>query len=138
VLFSVGARLVLPDHAEVLRAFNKNEMVELASSLGVAVPKTVAVNGIEDAQRATRLLKFPVVKPRSSVKTLSDGGVGTTGRPRYARDSEQLVSRYKDPTGICSEMVAQEFVDGEGMGYFALMSHGELRAEFAHRRIRDV
>ena len=26
-LFSVGARLVLPDHADVLRAFNKNEMV---------------------------------------------------------------------------------------------------------------
>jgi predicted ATP-grasp superfamily ATP-dependent carboligase len=34
--------------------------------------------------------------------------------------------------------LAQEFVDGEGMGYFALMCHGELRAEFAHRRIRDV
>jgi predicted ATP-grasp superfamily ATP-dependent carboligase len=35
-------------------------------------------------------------------------------------------------------MVVQEFVDGEGIGYFALMCHGELRAEFAHRRIRDV
>jgi predicted ATP-grasp superfamily ATP-dependent carboligase len=32
----------------------------------------------------------------------------------------------------------QEFVEGEGTGYFALLHHGELRAEFAHRRIRDV
>ena len=138
-LFSVGARLVLPDHADVLKAFSKNEMVQLASSLGVAVPKTLAVNGIEDARNAARLLKFPVVlKPRSSVETQSDGGVRITGRPRYARDCEQLLSQYKDLTRICSRMVAQEFVDGEGIGYFALMCHGELRAEFAHRRIRDV
>lgn len=139
VLYSVGARLVLPDHAAVLRAFNKNEMVGLASSLGVAVPKTLAVNGIEDARKATQLLKFPVVlKPRSSVETQCDGGIRITGRPRYARDSEQLLSRYQALSRICSQMVAQEFVDGEGIGYFALMCHGELRAEFSHRRIRDV
>jgi len=139
VLFSVGARLVLPDHGDVLRAFNKNEMVKLASSLGVAAPRSLAVNSLEDAGKAARLLKFPVVlKPRSSVETRSDGGVRITGRPRYARDAEQLLSRYQDLTRICSQMIAQEFVDGEGVGYFALMSHGELRAEFAHRRIRDV
>ena len=35
-------------------------------------------------------------------------------------------------------MLVQEFVDGDGVGYFALMRRGELLAEFAHRRIRDV
>jgi predicted ATP-grasp superfamily ATP-dependent carboligase len=35
-------------------------------------------------------------------------------------------------------VLLQEFLEGEGTGYFALMHHGELRAEFAHRRIRDV
>ncbi len=38
----------------------------------------------------------------------------------------------------CSRVLVQEFVDGEGAGYFALMNRGELRAEFAHRRVRDV
>src|SRR5256885_12613398 len=38
----------------------------------------------------------------------------------------------------CSGLLVQGFVDGEGCGYFALMPHGELRCEFAHRRIRDV
>ena len=38
----------------------------------------------------------------------------------------------------CSRVLVQEFVDGEGTGYFALMHQGELRVEFAHRRIRDV
>ena len=138
-LLSDGARLVLPDHADVLRAFNKNEMVRLAASIGIAVPKTVTVSNIEDARRACQALKFPLVlKPRSSVEAESDGGIRITGRPRYAKDSQELLARFGEMTQICSQMLAQEFVDGEGVGYFALMCRGELRAEFAHRRIRDV
>src|SRR5260370_40165197 len=38
----------------------------------------------------------------------------------------------------CSAVLIHEFVEGTGTGYFALMNHGELRAEFAHQRIRDV
>ena len=139
VLLSEGAALVLPDHVDVLRAFNKNEMVQLASSLGAAVPRTVAVSNLEDARRACQALKFPVVlKPRSSVEAVSDGGVRITGRPRYARGPQELLVRYEELIKICSQMLVQEFVDGEGVGYFALMCHGELRAEFAHRRVRDV
>jgi predicted ATP-grasp superfamily ATP-dependent carboligase len=139
LLTSTGARLVLPDRSDVMRAFNKDEMGRLASSLGVAVPNTVLVRNADDAKRAASELKFPVVlKPRSSVESRSDGGIRVTGRPRYAKDAQELLARYKDLTQICSEILAQEFVDGEGIGYFALMSRGELRAEFAHRRIRDV
>lgn len=138
-LLSAGARLVLPAHADVLQAFNKNEMVQLASSMGVAVPKTFAVRTEEDARSACQALKFPVVlKPRSSVETQPDGAVRVTGRPRYAKHPQELLARYEELIQICTEMLAQEFVDGDGIGYFALMSHGELRAEFAHRRIRDV
>ena len=138
-LLSDGTRLVLPDHADVLQAFNKNEMVQLAASIGMAVPTTVAVSNLEDARRACQLLKFPVVlKPRSSVEAVSDGGVRITGRPRYAKNPEELLARYEQLSQICSQMLVQEFVDGEGVGYFALMCRGELRAEFAHRRIRDV
>ena len=139
MLFSEGVRVVLPDHACVLRAFNKNEMVKLAASMGIAVPKTVAVSNVDDARRAGQVFKFPVVlKPGSSVETQSDGGVRITGRPRYAKDLQGLLARYEELIQICSLMLVQEFVDGEGVGYFALMCHGELRAEFAHRRIRDV
>ena len=139
LLSSVGARLVLPDHADVLRAFNKSEMVQLASSIGITVPKTVIVHHAEDLTQACQMLQFPVVlKPGRSVEAQPDGGVRITGRPRYARDSQELHARFEELIRICSEILVQEFADGEGCGYFALMSHGELRAEFAHRRIRDV
>jgi predicted ATP-grasp superfamily ATP-dependent carboligase len=48
------------------------------------------------------------------------------------------MSAYRDISSRSSAVLVQEFVEGEGTGYFALMHHGELRAEFAHRRIRDV
>jgi predicted ATP-grasp superfamily ATP-dependent carboligase len=35
-------------------------------------------------------------------------------------------------------IVVQPFVEGTGAGYFALVRHGQVLVEFAHRRIRDV
>jgi len=139
VLAASGAKLVLPSHDDVLRAFNKEETVRLAASLGIAVPKTTVVCNPEQAREAGATAKFPaVLKPRSSVEAHSDGAMQITGRPRYARNAEELLALYLQMSRTCSRVLVQEFVDGEGMGYFSLMHHGELRAEFAHRRIRDV
>jgi predicted ATP-grasp superfamily ATP-dependent carboligase len=138
-LAASGARLVLPAHEDVLRAFNKEETVRVATSLGIAVPKTTVVCNPEQAREAGAATKFPaVLKPRSSVETHSDGAMQITGRPLYARNAEELQALYLQMSRTSSRVLVQEFVDGEGTGYFALMHHGELRAEFAHRRIRDV
>jgi predicted ATP-grasp superfamily ATP-dependent carboligase len=138
-LAASGARLVLPAHEDVLRAFNKEETVRLATSLGIAVPKTTVVCNPEQAREAGATTKFPaVLKPRSSVETHSDGAMQITGRPRYARNAEELQALYLQMSRTSPRVLVQEFVDGEGTGYFALMHRGELRAEFAHRRIRDV
>ena len=139
MLLAAGARLVLPSHADVLRAFNKEETVRLATSLGIAVPKTTVICSAQQAREAAETTTFPLVlKPRSSVEAQADGAIRTTGRPRYARNPGELKALYQEMSRTCSRVLVQEFVDGEGTGYFALMRHGELRAEFAHRRIRDV
>ena len=52
VLQNAGAKLVLPSHDEVLRAFNKEETVRLAASLGIAVPKTTSVSSEDEARAA--------------------------------------------------------------------------------------
>jgi predicted ATP-grasp superfamily ATP-dependent carboligase len=138
-LSRVGAKFVLPSHDDVLRAFNKEKTVSLAASLGIAVPKTTVLCNADQAREAGVAVTFPVVlKPRSSVEAQPGGRMQTTGRPRYARDAEELQAFYLQMSRTCSHILLQEFVDGEGTGYFALMHHGELRAEFAHRRIRDV
>ncbi|HEY6766112.1 MAG TPA: hypothetical protein VI386_15215, partial [Candidatus Sulfotelmatobacter sp.] len=46
-LFAAGARLVLPDHADLLRAFDKRETTRMAASLGIAVPKTITIRSTD-------------------------------------------------------------------------------------------
>src|SRR5262249_47201918 len=50
----------------------------------------------------------------------------------------QLLAAYDQISARCKSVLVQEFIEGAGAGYFALMRDGQLRAEFAHRRIRDV
>ena len=138
-LIAAGARLILPDHSDLLRAFNKNETTCLAASLGVAVPKTLVATSPEQARDAAQSMRYPLVlKPSASEELSPEGTLRTAGRPRYATDAAQCIAAFRDIRGRSSAVLVQEFVEGEGTGYFALMHHGELRAEFAHRRIRDV
>jgi predicted ATP-grasp superfamily ATP-dependent carboligase len=139
LLIAAGARLVLPEHNDLLRAFDKDETTRLAASLGVAVPETLLISSLAQARDVSQSLRYPVVlKPRASEEISAAGKVRTAGRPRYASNSFQFENAYRDIAGRSSAVLVQEFVQGEGTGYFALMNHGELRAEFAHQRIRDV
>ena len=62
----------------------------------------------------------------------------TTGAPLYARNTSELLRAWADISRRCRSALVQEFVEGAGIGYFALMRHGSPVAEFAHRRLRDV
>lgn len=138
-IFEAGGRLVLPSVEAVRRAFDKEETTRLAASLGVAVPRTETVADDDAARRVMRESTYPVVlKPRSSEEVSASGGVVATGAPRYARDAGEFQEAYEDLRRRASAVLVQEFVEGVGAGYFALMREGELRAEFAHRRVRDV
>ena len=138
-LLSAGARLVLPDQCDLLRAFDKEETTQLSSSLGIMVPKTATITTVEQARDLARSIKYPVVlKPRASEEISPEGMVRTGGRPRYASTSAQFDAAYDNIRKRSSAVLVQEYVAGEGTGYFALLHHGELRAEFAHRRLRDV
>ncbi len=138
-IFAAGGRLVLPPHATVLRAFDKQQTTRLAESLGIAVPHTVHISDIIEARETAEKVSYPVVlKPRASEEVSSAGEVTGTGRPLYARDTKEFLIAYDSLRKRCSQVLSQEFVEGAGCGYFALMREGELRAEFAHRRLRDV
>jgi len=136
---AAGGRMVLPAHADLLRACNKDETMRLACSLGVRVPQTITISSPEDAEQASRSVSYPVVlKPCRSTEILRDGTVRAAGRPRYAQTAAEFMLAYELLNRMSTAVLAQEFVEGAGLGYFALMRHGEVRAEFAHRRIRDV
>ncbi len=135
----VGARYVLPDHATLLRAMKKDEMTALAASLGIATPATVTLEDEGEAERFIQSATFPLVlKPRASEETDERGATRATGKPLYARNVDEFIAAFRDIRARAVAVLVQEYVEGRGAGYFALTNHGEVRAEFAHRRIRDV
>lgn len=137
-ILGAGGRLVLPPHETVLRAFDKQETTRLARALGIATPDTGIVSSEEEAREAARAVRYPVVlKPRSS-QEFGDNVMRATGAPAYAGSAAQFMSAWRSMSSRCSSVVVQSFVDGVGIGYFALTRTGAMRAEFAHRRVRDV
>jgi predicted ATP-grasp superfamily ATP-dependent carboligase len=134
-----GGLLALPPHATLVRAFDKLQMTRLASSLGVSVPQTWLIGNEADARKLSSALPYPVVlKARTSNQELCPGTFTATGKPEYARTPTQFLEAYGRVSGRCSGIVVQEFIEGKGAGYFALMRDGDVRAEFGHIRIRDV
>ena len=139
LLLAHSARFVLPPHNTLLLAVNKAETTALAARLGLTVPKTVALETVEQARAAALRICYPtVLKAWQSQELCASGSVKATGRPEYARDAREFMDGYIKLSTNCSCVIAQEFVAGRGTGYFVLMNRGELRAEFAHLRIRDV
>ena len=138
-IIAAGGCLVLPPHETVMRAFDKTETTRLASSLGIAIPRTFYVTSSAEAAEIAGSIDYPaVVKARSSEQVSASGKVLATGAPLYARNAAELRAAVDRMCMRSPAALVQEYVEGEGAGYFALMREGELRQEFAHRRIRDV
>ena len=136
---AAGGRLELAPHGTLLRAFDKLQTTELAKSLRIPVPHTVSIERDSEANKIAEALTYPVVlKPRSSQELSPRGALAVTGRPMYAVDAAQFRDAYARLRERCTRVIAQEFVNGRGAGYFALMNRNQLRVEFAHERIRDV
>jgi len=138
-LLQAGAKLVMPAHEDVVHAADKSYTTKLAQSLGIATPGSVVVSSAAEARSRADSLPYPVVlKPRSSEEQEGSGASQSTGRPLYAQNAEEFQRAYDELNKRATSVLVQEFIAGGGTGYFALMRNGELRVEFAHRRIRDV
>lgn len=92
------------------------EAIEIASSKR----RTLAVArelGIE-TPRETRAVPLVAKRDRGS------------GEVRYVNDADALAA-------LDESWLLQEYVPGEGRGFFALLDHGEEKATFMHRRLRE-
>lgn len=138
-LADAGGVFVLPSHDRVVEACSKDRTTHLAQSLGIAVPRTWTLGPSQtEVSRLAADLPYPVVlKPVMSHEP-DERAIRATGAPAYATSPQELVSAWRTIASRAGAILVQEFVAGDGAGYFALVRHGEPIVEFAHRRIRDV
>lgn len=128
--------LPFPDIDTVMKVADKAEMIRLAESLGVDVPRSMILHSAADVDADDPDLRFPIViKPfKSRVET--DQGWIYTG-VAYAHDKAELARMLSGFDARIYPVILQEKIVGPGMGVFICMHNGEMLAGFSHRRLRE-
>ena len=133
----------LAEHVEAIRQFAKLPLAELsafkifenkqlthdlARQLGIPVPQTFAPKTAEEATDCLNKLDFPIV-----FKKIMEG----KNRMAYAQNAPDFYRFFEEFQTTKEAFVVQEFISGQGAGYFALYENGVLKQDFMHLRLRE-
>lgn len=133
-----GAVVVpFPPHDAVAAVSDKATVLAAARELGIPVPEQTVLLRAEDAE-ALRAAPpaYPVaVKPARSVPAEPDGP--RDAAVRYAGDTPALRAALDQFPPSHYPLLVQRRVRGPGLGIFLLLWDGRVRAQFAHRRLRE-
>jgi len=118
------------------RICDKRGVLERAALRGVAVPTQIEIAKPSERKRLDQAPNFPLVlKPSRSVSG-PEGGRARAG-VAYASDSAELNAALDSFPPAAYPILIQQRITGPGFGISVLLWDGELRAAFAHRRIRE-
>ena len=127
--------LVLASDAALGIANDKNRTLEVASKLGIAYPKSVQINEVEDLRTAEAEFGYPfVLKPT----------VSWTGRaerrvyPVEVVDEADAADRTARFLATGCEVLAQQFACGRREGVTLFMANGEVLASCGAAALRTV
>jgi predicted ATP-grasp superfamily ATP-dependent carboligase len=131
-----NCRLPFPDSEVVAMAANKAAVLRLAVELGVPIPRTIEIENHEDAVRRAPSFEYPVVL-KSGRSRVWNGREWLSTTVCYALDPADLRARIAAMPAEIFPVLAQERIDGPGVGVFLCCHAGKVIASFAHRRIRE-
>ncbi|MBV5339636.1 MAG: ATP-grasp domain-containing protein [Deltaproteobacteria bacterium] len=129
--------LACPCQEKMDAVSNKFRLFQLAQDLGVPIPETTFVSGIEDfLEKEPGIANFPaVVKPAFS--KIADGDGLISAGVMYAADRNELRLLYETKTILRYPSLIQELIVGEGTGLFTLFDHDHHLVLFSHRRLLE-
>jgi predicted ATP-grasp superfamily ATP-dependent carboligase len=134
------ARLApLPSEEALGIAFDKEQTLRLARSLGIPAPRTIAPRSLDEVAALRKEVSYPaVIKPRRSEIATADDRIVPGGTAAYCFRASDLEARYLAVHRRAPLPLIQEYVPGQGYGISALCVRGRLRVLFAHRRLRTI
>ena len=125
-----------PASKSFIEICDKSLVLAGAKRHGIRVPSQHILPSRSDLARIDSDLQFPVVvKPARSVADA--GSHRFKSGAAHARDRAKLNSILAGIPDEAYPVLIQERVIGSGIGVFVLLWDGELRAAFAHRRLRE-
>jgi predicted ATP-grasp superfamily ATP-dependent carboligase len=118
-------KIPLADDAALDIAGRKDRTIQYAEMIGICVPRTWYPRTEAEVGTIAHEVSYPAV-----IK-----GSEESGFVRYANSPDELLEKYR--MIVRYSPVIQEYITGEGYGFFALYNHGTARAIFMHKRIRE-
>lgn len=123
---------VLPPMKRLVSCYDKRATIELANRLGIPAPRTQALTKLEEL--AEDQLSFPcVVKPAHELASAKDVRYCANTTETRQAVGAMLKALENDGVGV----LVQDFIDGPGHGFFALLDHGKPLRIFMHQRLRE-
>lgn len=132
--FDPFIKVPLHDYSSIMAVNNKGSLMKIARDLGIPIPNTYYIGDFGMLHRIADEIEFPaVIKLR---ETSSSIGLS------YVNSKEELISKYKETIlkydlSPSNYPLIQEYVEGDGYGVSFLFNHGDLRAKFTHKRLRE-
>jgi predicted ATP-grasp superfamily ATP-dependent carboligase len=134
--FAGQCKLAIPSHAAVDFASDKFRTIQQAKEFGIDVPRTELLHPLADLSSSGDFGFPAVVKDRYSVRWIEQKAV--FGSVAYAYSSEDLENKVADRLQKAGDVLIQEFVSGEGIGFSCFVVRGEVFLPFQWLRVREV
>lgn len=125
-----------PKGEQLLQAVDKRQTLLAAIEVNVPIPETHMLHEDDCLEEVAERLSYPVViKPRFS--WFYRDGKWANGSVEFAYSPDELRTMYSRIHAANPFPLVQRRIEGEGKGIFLLVWNGELKAAFAHRRLRE-
>src|SRR5579864_2263834 len=123
-------RIALAEESALAIAVNKEQTLEIARRLGLAVPRAVTVGEVNEVPAALREIGLPaVVKPAES--WVWGEQRGTRFASRLVTTSDEARLAVKELTHLGGKTLFQQFLSGKREAISFIYAHGEIYARFA-------
>ena len=120
-----------PGLEKIILASDKYKITTYVSNIGALVPKTFRVNDIAFDKDNIFENKTFFIKPSN------EGLIKKYFIIRNHNDLNRAKKFFSKLNYSDNDLILQEFIEGQSVGYFAICENGESLAEYSHKRIRE-
>jgi predicted ATP-grasp superfamily ATP-dependent carboligase len=133
-LDEIGVFCPLADKNKFDICVSKYETLHLAEKLKVPVPKTILLNK-NNIKNLIKEMQYPCV-----LKAEQEIGGSIVKYIKRPADIQTILDKTlsEHPNMLISDFLLQEYIRGEGYGFFAVYNKGKCGATFQHRRLREM
>lgn len=135
--FERVCRIAVGSNSALQIAADKFRTIDLARELQIPYPRTSLIHSADELESVGESYEFPVVvKDRFSLRWEGDRAIA--GSVAYAYSQDDLRQKVADRLKRVSDVLIQQFVPGEGIGFSALAIDKAVFLPFMWSRVRET